>query len=158
MFKTIVLALDGSSGSKAAIPVARELAHRDNSKLVIAHVEEDIVGKGGGPIHATEDEIQCEIRQVAEELSNESIYTLMEMSSVMLGGPARAIAQVADKVDADLIVCGTRGHSAVGGLLVGSVTQKLLHLATQPVLVVPEHAPESADRAAEDPHEMVASA
>jgi nucleotide-binding universal stress UspA family protein len=58
MFKTIVLALDGSDGSKAAIPFARDLAHRDDSKLVIAHVEEDVGGKGGGPIHATEDEIQ----------------------------------------------------------------------------------------------------
>jgi nucleotide-binding universal stress UspA family protein len=148
MFKTIVLALDGSDGSKAAIPFARDLAHRDNSKLVVAHVEEEVVGKGGGPIHATEDEIQAEIRKIAEELSDESIYTLMELSSVMLGGPARAITAIADKVDADLIVCGTRGHSAAGSLLVGSVAQKLLHLAHRPVLVVPETATPSADGAA----------
>ena len=42
---------------------AVELAKRDNGKLVIAHVEEDIIGKGGGPIQATEDEIQAEIRR-----------------------------------------------------------------------------------------------
>ena len=158
MFKTIVLALDGSDGSKAAIPFARDLAHRNNSKLVIAHVEEDIVGKGGGPIHATEDEIQAEIRKAAEELSNESIYTLMEMSSVILGGPARAIAAIADKVDADLIVCGSGGHSAVGGLLVGSVTQKLLHMAERPVLVVPEHVASSANDPAAQSRQAVASA
>jgi nucleotide-binding universal stress UspA family protein len=65
MFKTIVLALDGSDGSRQAIPFALELAKHDNAKLVIAHVEEDIIGKGGGPIKATEDEIQAEIRRQA---------------------------------------------------------------------------------------------
>ncbi len=62
------------------------------------------------------------------------------MTSVMVGGAAHPIASIADDADADLIVCGTRGHSAVAGLLLGSVTQRLLHLARQPVLVVPEGA------------------
>ena len=66
----------------------------NNVQLVIAHVEEDIIGKGGGPIKATE-------------------------------------------ADADLIVAGTRGHSPVAGLLLGSVTQRLLHIARRPVLTVP---------------------
>jgi hypothetical protein len=41
-----------------AIPLASELAKRVNAKIVIAHVDQDTVGKGGGPISATEDEIQ----------------------------------------------------------------------------------------------------
>jgi nucleotide-binding universal stress UspA family protein len=53
MFKTLVLALDGSEESRRAIPVAVELARRDHAKIVIAHVEQDIAGKGGGPIKAT---------------------------------------------------------------------------------------------------------
>jgi nucleotide-binding universal stress UspA family protein len=36
MFKTIVLGLDGSEGSRRAIPVATELAQRDNANLVLA--------------------------------------------------------------------------------------------------------------------------
>src|SRR5581483_4382147 len=67
MFKTIVVAHDGSEGAKRALPFAVELAKRDGARIVIAHVEEDIVGKGGGPIHATEDEIQADIRRQAEE-------------------------------------------------------------------------------------------
>jgi nucleotide-binding universal stress UspA family protein len=138
MFKTIVLALDGSDGSRRAIPVAVELAKRDNAKLVIAHVEQDIIGKGGGPIEATEDEIQAEVRRQAEELSAQGIETSVEMRSVMLGGPAHVIEEIADEANADLIVAGTRGHSPVAGLLLGSVTQRLLHIARRPVLAVPQ--------------------
>lgn len=137
MFKTIVLAMDGSDGSRAAMPLAVELAKRESAKLVVAHVEQDVVGKGVGTIPATEDEIQAEIRKQAEELGEQGIETSVEMRSVMLGGPAHAIAEIADQAGADLIVAGTRGHSAVAGLVLGSVTQRLLHIAHQPVLVVP---------------------
>jgi nucleotide-binding universal stress UspA family protein len=137
MFKTIVLALDGSDGSRRAIPVAAELAKRDNAKLVIAHIEEDVIGKGGGPIHATEDEIQAEIQRQAEELSAQGIETSVEMRSVLLGGPAHPIEDIAEEARADLIIAGTRGHSPVAGLLIGSVTQRLLHIAHRPVLAVP---------------------
>lgn len=137
MFKTIVLALDGSEASQKAIPVATELARQNGARIVIAHIEEDVAGKGGGPIVATEDEIQAEIRKQAEQLSADGIDTSVEMRNVMLGGPAHPIAEIADNAGADLIVVGTHGHTAVGGMLLGSVTQRLLHIAHCPVLAVP---------------------
>ena len=137
MFKTIVLALDGSEAARRAIPLAVELAQRDNASIVIVHVDERIVGKGGGDIHADEASIQAEIRTQAEELSRRGIKTSIEMRDVMVGGPARPIAEIASEVGADLIVVGTRGHSGLAGIVLGSVTQRLLHLAHQPVLAVP---------------------
>jgi nucleotide-binding universal stress UspA family protein len=47
------------------------------------------------------------------------------------------IVDVAREVDADLIIVGTRGHTPMVELLLGSVTQRLLHIATCPVLAVP---------------------
>lgn len=137
MFKTIVLALDGSEGSRRATPLAVELARRDNARIVIAHIEERIVGKGGGDIHADEDQVKADIRRQADELSTEGIDTSVEMADVMLGGPAHAIVQIADRADADVFVVGTRGHSPVSGLILGGVTQRLLHIAHRPVLAVP---------------------
>jgi nucleotide-binding universal stress UspA family protein len=138
MFKKIVLALDGSEGSKRAIPVARDLARAGGATVVIAHAEERTVGKSGGPIHADEKEIRAELDKLAEELSNEGIETEVRAADVMVGGPAHVIASIADESGADLIVTGTRGHTAVSGLLLGSVTHRLLHIAHQPVLAVPE--------------------
>lgn len=132
-----MLALDGSDGSRRAVPVAVELAKRDKAKLVIAHVEQDVAGKGGGPIPATEDEIQAEIRTLAEEISAGGLETTVEMHNIMLGGPAHLIASIAEASDANLIVVGTRGHSSVAGVVLGSVTQRLLHVAPCPVLAVP---------------------
>jgi nucleotide-binding universal stress UspA family protein len=137
MFKTIVLALDGSEGAQRAVRLAENLARRDNAKLVVAHVEEHVASKGGGTVEVTEPEIQTEIRRRADELSGQGIETSVEMRSVMLSGPAHVIEDIAEEAGADLIVVGTRGHSPVAGLLLGSVTQRLLHIARRPVLVAP---------------------
>ncbi len=137
MFKTIVLALDGSENSQRVTPIAAELAKRDSAKLVLVHVDERTVGKGGGDIRAGDEEIREAIRKQAEELSSQGIDASVEVKDVILGGPAHAIAEAAESAGADLIVIGTRGHSSVGGLLLGSVTQRLLHIAKVPVLAVP---------------------
>jgi nucleotide-binding universal stress UspA family protein len=57
--------------------------------------------------------------------------------STITGGPAPVIAEAAAREKADIIVTGTRGHTALAGVIVGSVAQRLLHVAPCPVLVVP---------------------
>src|SRR5262245_40970911 len=139
MFKAIVLALDGSETAKRAIPIAVELAKEAKARIVIAHVEERMATKGRAPLQADEDEIQADLRALVRDLEADGIEASIEMGDVMAGGSgvAHAIADIAERASADLIVTGTRGHSPVEGLLVGSVTQRLLHIARQPMLVVP---------------------
>jgi nucleotide-binding universal stress UspA family protein len=52
------------------------------------------------------------------------------------GEVAPTIARVATELDCDQIVMGTRGHTALGDLLLGSVAVKVLHLTTIPVTLV----------------------
>ena len=140
MFKKILIAQDGSKGSERVMPLAIELAKSNGAELVIAHVDEQTLGKGGGSINAGDKGLQTQLQSRAQELSDEGVETAFEARSVLLGGPAHVLAQIADDVGADLIVAGSRGHSPISGLLLGSVSQRLLQVAHQPVLVVPESA------------------
>jgi nucleotide-binding universal stress UspA family protein len=138
MFTTIVLATDGSEGAERAGQVAVDLARQSRAKLVLAHIDERIAAKGDeAPLLPNEQRIQAEIKAEAEALSSEGVEATVEMGSVVLGGPGPAICEIADRVGADLIVTGTRGHSSLVGILVGSVTHKLLHVSKRPVLAVP---------------------
>jgi nucleotide-binding universal stress UspA family protein len=137
MFKTILVGLDGSPDSEAAIPVAAELAQRYDALLVLCHVEERIVGKGGPtPMRAVED-IKAEIETKAKELSDQGLTTKVEWAASILGGPAQVLEHIADRMKAELIVVGRRGRSQLAGLIVGSVTDRLLHVSQRCVLAAP---------------------
>jgi hypothetical protein len=61
----------------------------------------------------------------------------LEFRSAMVGHCGNVIADIATEREADVIITGSRGHSGFAGMLLGSVTQRLLHLADCPVLVIP---------------------
>ncbi len=151
MFDKILIALDGSAGSERAMPLAVDLARANHAELVIAHVDERTLGKGGGSLNALDADLQVRLGKRAEELSHGGLPTAFEVRSVILGGPAHVICEIADEVGADLIVAGGRGHSPIGGLLLGSVTQRLLQIAHQPVLVLPQSAVRPQGESAAEP-------
>jgi nucleotide-binding universal stress UspA family protein len=138
MFNTILLALDGSEASERAIPLAEDLAKQSGGRIIVGHVRELMMGRGGGqPVSANEDELEASVRKIAAKLAERGIETSIEIATAAVGGPAHALAEMAETEHADVIVAGTRGHSPVAGLLLGSVTQRLLHVAPCPVLVIP---------------------
>jgi nucleotide-binding universal stress UspA family protein len=138
MFDTVVLALDGSESSDRALACATALAKVHSSSVHVVHVVELTVGRGGGRAPLNEKEIQAKVEGQVTALAAAGVKAEFETHTVPAGGPAHAIAEVAANAKADLIVTGTRGHTAVVGMLLGSVPQRLLHLAHCPVLVVPE--------------------
>jgi nucleotide-binding universal stress UspA family protein len=140
MFDTVVLALDGSESSDRALECATALAKQHSSSVRVVHVVELTVGRGGGRAPLNEKDIQAKVEGQVKALAAAGIEAEFEMHTVPAGGPAHVIADVAAGAKADLIVTGTRGHTAVVGMLLGSVPQRLLHLAHCPVLVVPQPA------------------
>jgi nucleotide-binding universal stress UspA family protein len=62
----------------------------------------------------------------------------------------RAVLDVAEELDAELIVLGSRGHSLVESALLGSVSNALVHHARRPVLVVPPAPAPEAPRVAQE--------
>ena len=138
MFKTIVVAMDGSPESDAAFDVAREFAEQDSARLVVAHVTEVVAGKGGAyPLAADDDELRARLEQRVADLKASGVDAEWFTTTLRLGGPAHVIADVAESVGADVIVVGASGRSAVSEVVLGSVPLRLLHIAHRPVLVVP---------------------
>ena len=138
MFKSIVWATDGSESAERALPYAKSFASADGATLTVVHCSEILVGRGGGqPVVADEEDVTARIERQVQELSDEGLKATLRVVHTTAGSVPQTIADAADDLSADLIVVGTRGHTAFGGLLLGSVTQRLLHVATCPVFAVP---------------------
>jgi nucleotide-binding universal stress UspA family protein len=138
MFEKVALALDGSDNSEAAVPVATELAERFDAKVVVIHIDERTVAKGDmPPVHPDEENLLKRVQDHVDAMSAAGIDTSLSLDSVVLGGPGARIAAIAAEEGAELIIAGSRGESALKGMLLGSVAHKLLHLSEVPVLIVP---------------------
>jgi nucleotide-binding universal stress UspA family protein len=142
VFKKVIWATDGSDAADRALPLAKALASESEAPLLVVYCEEfTLPGKGGGslPVHANEEQLEDKIERQVSELSANGLKATLATDKSKVGGAAHVIADIAAREKADLIVVGTRGHTVLGGLLVGSVTQRLLHIAPCPVLAVPVH-------------------
>lgn len=140
MYKNVMWATDGSESADRALAHAKALAADGGGPLTVVYCEEfTLPGKGGGsfPVHANEGEIQEKIDRQVAELSTGGTRATLQKTRSRVGGAAHAIAELATEDGADVIVVGTRGHTPLAGLLLGGVTQRLLHIAPCPVLAVP---------------------
>ncbi|GAA3970311.1 universal stress protein [Gordonia caeni] len=135
----VVVGVDGSPVSAAAIAEAFQQASMLGTVLVAVHTY------GGYAGVATFDRIEQGRRQLAEE-ARESLgsqlagclgdYPDVTVSSVVtMESPAEQI--ISSAADAQLIVLGSRGRGGFRGLLLGSTSQAVLHVAHCPVMIVP---------------------
>jgi nucleotide-binding universal stress UspA family protein len=145
MFNTVLWATDGSETAARALPYALSLATGEKVTLVVVHVREIFVGRSSGyPVLADESELQERIGEQVEDLRADGLDATFIVRTATAGHAAHTIAEVAEEIGADLIVVGTHGYGRIAGLLLGSVTQGLLHAGVCPVLAVPTGTPTEA--------------
>jgi nucleotide-binding universal stress UspA family protein len=136
MYERIVVALDGSEESARAVPVAAELARCFGSEVVVVHVVERGVAWAAIYEVETPDDASALVDGAVRSLKDSGVSARTEIRHGIHGGIAQEILDVATEENADLVVMGSRGVGDFRGLLLGSVTHRLLHLSHIPVLVI----------------------
>lgn len=138
--KPIVVGVDSSSGSEAALAFAFEEASRRDVELVAVHAWSDSMTAAAfamAPFAVDWYEVQSEEQGLlAERVTGwqDKFPDVQVRRVVSRDHPARSLIDQAR--DAQLVVVGSRGRGAVVGLLLGSTSQQLLHHAPCPVAVV----------------------
>jgi nucleotide-binding universal stress UspA family protein len=136
----VVVGIDGSELSEAALAAAFEQASLLGAKLKVVHTWTDLASDALNGYGLDADQLQ-RLADEAHEVVAERIagfgsdYPDVEIERVVVpDGPANQLIEHA--ADAQLLVLGSRGRGGFRGLLLGSTSQAVLHKATCPVLVV----------------------
>lgn len=143
----ILLAIDGSEGSQKATTFLQEMVRTmQDAQVTILYVVKPLeyryvsVETGGPAWQKVMEELEASARQKARELleQTERLFpdNIKTAVLVSVGEPATEIVNIAKEMPADLIVMGSRGLGRIQGMLLGSVSDRVLHLAHCPVLVV----------------------
>ncbi len=127
---SIIVAVDGSAPSAAAMARAITIAGKLGVELHLVHVKQK---------PATWDECESDIREEVEKLAIEAgrhgVYTTTDIRE---GDILECLKEAAHDHAAGMLVLGTRGHGQVHRLVVGSVAEKAMREIEIPVLVVGE--------------------
>jgi nucleotide-binding universal stress UspA family protein len=141
---TVVVGIDGSAGSRAAIQLAAQEARYRTAPLmaVMAYSGERTLGAPATRPLATLRTVEEE-RTLTEEALRDIVRDALGARAddveyrTVPGTPGRALVDAARTVRAQLIVLSTRGEATMARVL-GAVSQHVLRHAPCPVLVVPD--------------------
>jgi len=138
MFEKILVALDESDHAKAVVDAATELAKKSGSEVHVVHVlETAFVGKAGNVNMEDSSAAHRFLDEMVARFTSAGVTASGTVRASMHGWVAREVADEATRFGATVIVMGTRGLGEFGGMMLGSTTHKLLHVAAVPVLVIP---------------------
>lgn len=152
MTQTILVPLDGSDLSEHALTVALGLAQQQDTELLLVRATPVVPPAATGTADMMTDynwlesqeltttfheQTQAYLDGIAEQYAGHAtIRTVGE-----LGDPATLIVDVARDESADFILMSTRGHSGLTHLMLGSVTERVLHGAPCPVIALRDDKP-----------------
>lgn len=140
MFDKVLIATDGSLGSKSAFAQAIEIARASNCELTILNVTLTPEAFWGynpyGSKVTDEDLTQLGQKIIDETIAGINIDGIKLTRKVRLGSPELEILDEACTQKVDLIILGSRGIGLLTGTFLGSVSDRLLKIAPFPVLIV----------------------
>ncbi len=138
--RKVLLPVDGSdSALQAALYLVEFVRQHDPVEVHVVNVQpKPIEWQTRG---MEKDAINDHLAIAADLAMKPILHVLNEVqipckTHLKIGDPAETVVALAEELGCDHIVMGTRGLGAISGLVLGSVTRKVLHLAKVPVLCV----------------------
>ncbi|MCE9528861.1 MAG: universal stress protein [Planctomycetales bacterium] len=134
--KKILVPVDFSSGSEAALDLATSLARDSGAKLLLTYVQVTPLPVGGGefmyvePVPPT-DELRARLMKVLPKDPKIPVEHCL-----LNGDPADCIVKLAEDEKVDFIVMGTHGRRGLTRILMGSVAELVVRWAKCPVVTV----------------------
>ncbi|WP_428033341.1 universal stress protein [Amphritea sp.] len=154
--KKILYASDIDNGSRPAFRAAVSLCGHYHSQITYLHVIEPLSASAQSivqtmindeTLNELHDQSLANLKVKIQERIERFCESELEQNEILAEGainsrveegvPWKTILKVADEIDADVIVMGTRTHSAMGQFLLGSTANKVMHNSKRPVLIVP---------------------
>jgi nucleotide-binding universal stress UspA family protein len=139
-WKSIVVGVDGSPGSRRALTWAAAEAADHGADLIVVNVWEHTLLPPAGSVSVSEHYVPDPSQRTADDLLGVIKEELGDdppvrvQPQVKQGRPAKVLIE--ESADADLLVVGNRGHGGFKGLVIGSVSQHVAAYAKCPVTVV----------------------
>ena len=143
-FKSILVAVDLTEGSSAAVEKALAMAD-STSRVTVLHVIRGVPFERSHryPYRLMEPDYQRTLarvawRRIAQIIPAAAAGSRKVHARVVTGDPAAEITRVAAEVGADLILLGVTARGAIGRLLFGSTAARVMRKAGRPVLAIPQ--------------------
>lgn len=140
--RTIVVATDFSDTAGVALERACELAKAHGARLVVVNsLTLDPLPLGGPELMVLPPDFENQVREASLKALSEVVERarakgVTAEAELEAGAPAAAIVAAASRLEADLLVVGTRGNTGFKHLLLGSVAEAVVRDAGCPVLTV----------------------
>jgi nucleotide-binding universal stress UspA family protein len=141
-YKTILTTTDFSDPALLGIRYAADLAAKLKCKLILAYVVEErlpalILAASPDPTAEIIESHRKHAEKTLADYAEEHLAGTGVETVVLQGFAHVAIVELARARKADLIVLGTHGHGFMSHVLMGSTTERVIHEAPCPVMVVP---------------------
>lgn len=147
MGRSILIAVDGSAESKEAIQIGLELAADRGAAVTFLHIDPavaealDELDRVRGPSQEQILNIDSVLAEAAGQARAKGVAARVEVAGSSRDRPsmseiADAIVGIAEGLEVELIVLGSRGHGPLENALLGSVSAGVLQRSTIPVVVV----------------------
>ena len=149
MNKPVLFCYDGSEGSKTALAAATEVIKPADAVVLVVWMSAAVqLARAGSFVVAVPNEGEIDEQEAATALqiaeegaagASERGYNASARIAQANESVAGTIHEVAQEIDAGLVVCGQRGRGAIGSALRGSVSHALAAHTKRPVLIAPQH-------------------